>query len=154
MNHAELHNLLFLLCGTAGCGFALARGGAPERIAALIFIAAVALTAVAAPPSITRFHTPEVGIALVDLLVFVGFAVLTHLANREWPLWMSSMQGIALLCHLPILFGPDVLPEAYVMMQGLWSWLILVVLVYGTVRHRRALRVQGIDPSWKGSSVR
>lgn len=154
MHHLELHNLLFMAVGIGGCGYALTRGGAPERIAAATLLGGVVLTALAAPPSTAEFRTPEVGIAFVDLMVFVAFAMLTLRANREWPLWISSMQGIAVLCHLPILFTPDILPEAYVMMQGLWAWPMVMILIVGTWRHRGALRSHGSDPSWRNSSGR
>lgn len=144
--------ILFLVLWLGSCGYALVRGGAPERIGAAIFLAAALLSAVVQSPAGVHFHAVEIGVLLVDLGVFAGFFGLALLAERFWPIWMSAMQAVAVLSHLAIALNPKVIPWGYWNAATLWSYPMLLLLVFATAQHRRRLARSGADPSWRRSS--
>jgi hypothetical protein len=146
--------ILFLVLWLGCCGFALWRGGAPERIGSAIFLVAAVLSALFQHPKGSRFDSVEVGMLLVDMGVLAGFVLLAVVANRFWPLWMSGMQGVQVFSHLAIALNPEVIPWAYWNAETLWSYPMLVLLFCGTIAHRRRLRILGADASWKTSYAR
>jgi len=90
---------------------------------------------------------------LVDVLVFVAFAVLALRANRFWPIWVSSLLGLGVLAHLARWAGPDTMPWAYQLVMSIWSYPILAIIAIGTFNHRRRLGRFETDRSWSSSSA-
>lgn len=140
------------LVGT--CAYALLRGGPPERIGAGIFIAATVLTGIAASSSRPGFQSMEAGILLVDAAMFVAFLVLALRAQRFWPLWMTGLQAVQVAGHAARLVDPEMIPWAYAIAQGFWSYPMMALLILGTWRHRQRLKRFGVDNSWVSSSTR
>lgn len=151
MNHAQLHNYLYAILFLFGLVYAAVRGGAPERVGAAIIFVGNILTILVASPWHTHFERVEVGMALVDGLVLAAFVPLMMKANRVWPIWVTSVQGLGFLSHIPILLGPLVLPQAYVILQGAGGWPIMALLIVGTRAHRLRIRRNGTDISWRSS---
>ena len=141
--------ILFLILWLGCCFYALARGGAPERIGAAVFLAAALLSLALEQPSGARWNSVELGVLIVDLAVFAGFFMLAVAANRFWPLWMSGMQGVQVFSHFAIALDAKVIPWAYWNAQTLWAYPMLVLLAVATWRHRLRVRRQGADPSWR-----
>lgn len=141
-------NFLFLallvLCGA----YALVFGGAPERWGAGLYMTACFSTylVVAAPPS--RFQSVEVGVFIVDAVVFLGFCALAVRAHRYWPIWVSALLGLGVLGHAAQWLGPTIIPWAYAVALSVWSYPILFILTLGTVAHRKRLERNGVDPTW------
>lgn len=140
---------LLLLCAIL---YALARGGAPERLAAIVIAAGVGLTILFAGAWEHRFAHVEYGILLADALVLAGLLAIALRAERFWPLWMSGAQLLMVVLHLPILLNPDVKAQAYHHLQAGLSWLIVGMLIVATWRHRQRIRHAGTDRSWSASS--
>jgi hypothetical protein len=136
-----------LLLGT--CGYALLKGGLPERLGALIALCGTLFTILVASTYLMRFRHVETGVFLVDLLVFAAFTCLADRSTRFWPVWIAGLQGATIIEHLVRLVAPGILPRAYMDAVALWSYPILALLLIGTVRHRRRLQLSGADPSWK-----
>jgi hypothetical protein len=151
VDHAQLHTYLYAILFLFGIVYAAVRGGAPERIGAAIIFIGNLLTIFVVSPWKTQFDSVEVGVALVDGLVLIAFVVLMMKANRVWPIWMTSVQGLGFLSHIPILLGPLVLPQAYVILQGAGGWPIMALLIGGTRAHRLRIRRNGTDISWRSS---
>jgi hypothetical protein len=141
-------NLMLLGC----CGYALRRGGAPERLGSLIFLVAAALTVLGASPFGTRFHHVELGILVVDAAILFAFVALAIRSERFWPIWMAGLQTVEVLTHFARLVTPDIIPPTYGEAIALWSYPMLVLLAIGTWRHRRRLRRFGADNPWKNAS--
>jgi hypothetical protein len=141
--------ILFLVIWLGCCVYALARGGAPERIGATIFLAAALLSLALSEPEGSRFDSVELGVLLVDLSVLAGFLMLALKANRFWPIWMSAMQGVQVLSHFAIAVNATIIPWAYWNAQTLWSYPMLVLLAAATARHQARLGTLGVDPSWR-----
>ncbi len=144
------HSILYFLLLFTSIPYALARGGAPERLVALITLAAAILTIVFLSASVTVYQDAEIGEFEVDVIAFAGFFAVALFADRYWPLLVAGLQGDAVVIHLCKLIQPDILPLGYAIGLSVWIYPILIVLVIGTLRHRRRLAVHGSDPAWSG----
>jgi len=146
-------NYLFLALLTACCLYAVAKGGAPERIGMAVYATGSVLTfvAVSAPP--IRFQGVEVGVFFIDVCVLISLVVIALRANRFWPIWVSALQGLGVLGSLAMMLHPRVIPWAYAVVLSIWSYPILALIALGTRDHQRRLRANGADPSWTRSSV-
>jgi hypothetical protein len=146
-------NYFFIALLIACCVFAFAAGGGPERVGATTYAAAclASFLVYSAPP--IRFQGVEVGVFIVDVLVFVAFIPLALRANRFWPIWVSALLGLGVVGHLAMLLHPHVIPWAYAAVLSMWSYPILLLIAAGTLAHRRRLKRSGADPSWTRSSA-
>ncbi|MEO9499241.1 MAG: hypothetical protein ABJD75_03590 [Parasphingorhabdus sp.] len=139
---------LFYVLFLAICASALVWGGKPEKAAVLILVPGFLLSMLAVSPLSQRFANVELGLFLVDSAMLTAFVILALNAERYWPLWMSAMQAIQVISHLPIIFIPELLPQAYGAVIGIWSYPMLALLGIGTWRHRQRLKKFGADKSW------
>jgi hypothetical protein len=130
------------------CGYAFLRGGPPERVCSVIIIAGAAISAFILPTPGGRFEHLEVGIFAVDAAMLCGFIAIALCAQRYWPLWMSSMQLVAVASHSAGLLLSYRLPWAYAVAIAFWSYPMLIMLAWGTARHRGRVRRFKWDPSW------
>lgn len=145
-------NYLFLILLIACSAYAFSRGGTPERIGMAIYAVGSVLTFVVVSSPPVRFRGVEVGVFIVDVLVFLGFVLLALRADRFWPIWVSALIGLGVVGHLAMSLHPRVIPWAYAAVLSIWSYPILLLIVAGTVGHRRRLKRNGADPSWTRSS--
>lgn len=127
--------------------FALIRGGAPERIGAIILIADFQLSACVVAPMHSRFTGVEWPMFAVDSAAFAALYILSLISTRYWPAWMAGMQGCVALSHLSGL-RLDIIPWAYGTVVAGWAYAMLVMLIIATCRHRKRLRRYGADPAW------
>jgi hypothetical protein len=133
------------------CLYALAAGGAPERWGAGIYALACIASHFLFSAAPIKFRSVETGVFIVDVLVFVAFAMLALRANRFWPIWVSALLGLGVLAHLARWAGPDTIPWAYQLAMSVWSYPILAIIALGTFNHRRRLARDGTDRSWSSS---
>ena len=145
-------NYVFTALMLACCVYAFIEGGAPERIGAAIYLTGSVLTYVSLETSPIRFRGVEVGVFIIDIVVFLGFVLIALRANRYWPIWVSALVGLGLVGHLAMLVHPRVIPWAYAVVLSMWSYPILLVMAAGTYAHHRRLIRNGADPSWTRSS--
>ena len=136
--------LLLLVC----CGYALLRGGAPERIGAAIYAVGTGLTVLARGEAAIRYGSVEVGALIVDVAALIAFLVLALRARRLWPLWMTAFQAISSAGHIAKLADPEMIRWAYAFLLGIWSYPMLLLLAIGTYNHRQRLKRFGSDPAW------
>lgn len=139
--------LLFNALYVGSCGYALLRGGAPERIVAALLVATIELSWLLLTPLAIRFRHVELGVLLVDIFLFLAFYALSLPSRRFWPIWMTSLQGMGMLSHLSV-YAPHVIQWAYGNAVQLWGYPMLVLLAVATWRHRQRLKRQGRDPAW------
>lgn len=133
---------LLLLCTV----YALAAGGAPERIAALLYLLSCAATYLSWTRAST-WHEIEAGVLLIDVFTFALFCLLAVRANRFWPIWVSALLGLGVLGHLARAVEPGLFWWAYAVALTIWSYPILALLALGTWTHRRRLARFGADPA-------
>jgi len=124
----------FNVAMTATLIFALARGGRPERIGALINLGGFALTVLIRLLVSTAWTPAEALVLLIDAAVVVGFFWLAITTTRFWPIWAAgfgladlfmSVAG-ALLPHVPLF--------AYQSGLVIYAYLALGALALGTFR--------------------
>jgi hypothetical protein len=140
----------FSITLVAVVGYALWRGGGPERAVAGLLLAATAATILARPAG-PLFNDVEIGVLLVDGALFLGLLAVAVRAERYWPLWMTALQGIAVAGHGAKAVNPNVIPFAYAVLLAFWAYPMLALLAVATWRHRQRLKRFGIDRSWTPS---
>ena len=146
-------NYFFLVLLVGSTAYALAWGGAPERIAASVYALSCVVTFVALAASPARWQSVEVGVFILDVLTFAIFCVLAMRAHRFWPIWVSGLPGLGVFGHLARWAGPDLFWWAYAVIMSIWSYPILAIIALGTWHHQRRLARFDVDPSWS-SEVR
>lgn len=145
-----LYYTLLLLC----LGYALLKGGAPERIGTTIVLVGSLLTLATVSSQARSYASVETGVFIVDVVTLLAFLALALRANRFWPLWIAALQLIGTLGHVIKLFDPALMPKAYAFAAVFWSYPMLLLIVIGTWRHQRRLKCVGLDPSWMSSPAR
>ncbi|WP_404373718.1 hypothetical protein AB5I39_08575 [Sphingomonas sp. MMS24-J45] len=129
------------------CGYALWRGGAPERAAAAVFLLAFPASRVAFLTG-WHFHGLAVGVLLVDLAMLLPLVWIALRANRQWPIPMAAMQMLGLAGHFLKLAEPSMLPLLYWLGRIAWAYPMLVLLALATLRHVNRERRLGAEPPW------
>lgn len=140
--------LVFNLLLLGSCGYAILRGGAPERITGWLLIGATILTPLAARGLSTRYMQAELGIFVVDMVLLVALVIIALKADRFWPMVLAAMQLDTTAVHILKLFDEDLIRITYALMIAAWSYPMLLVLAIATVRHRRRLAQFGEDRAW------
>jgi hypothetical protein len=140
--------IVYLVLVAFCCGYAILKGGPPERVCACIMIAGSMLSFAALPVASGRYNDLEVGVLIVDLVMCAAFVGLALCSERFWPMWISSMQLVAAMSHFTPLLVHNPLPWAYAVAIQFWSWPMLIMLAWGTARHRGRVRRFKWDPSW------
>lgn len=128
--------ILTLLC----CGFATLFGGRSARAIAIIYIVAVAATALATrdPKAWADPHVPALA---VDLTLLAGLLWVALRSDRWFPLWFTGFHLVAVASHLASILAPGFAPKLYFLLQSMWSVPMLLTLVIGITLDRQA----GID---------
>jgi hypothetical protein len=121
----------------SSCIYAILRGGRSERWIAISFLIGTGLTELAVSPYAQRWHHVEVRVLVIDLLVFAALFGVALFSRKFWPLWITAMQGVALLAHFSPLM-PLVIPDAYRNAISLWSWPMMALLALATRQHHLA----------------
>ncbi|HSX56568.1 MAG TPA: hypothetical protein VLG14_14780 [Sphingomonas sp.] len=136
------------------CGFALWRGGGPERVVALLFVVASIASDNAYAIGQDKYLSVEVGVLAIDLTLLACLVAVMLLANRFWPIAMVSLHGLGVVAHWVRAQEAGMIPPTYNALLSLWSYPMLLILVVATIRHRRRRRRHGADRSWRRSSRR
>lgn len=129
--------LLFALLLFACTAYALARGGRPERIGAVVMLAGCVLTLEVNSPLSVRYASVEIAIMIVDASMLLIFAALALLTDRYWTLWVTALQLLVVLAHVAKLADPVMLRNGYGFVMAVWSYPQLLAIALGTrARHR------------------
>jgi hypothetical protein len=139
-----LFNVLLAVCSI----YAFVRGGAPERLVALAFIAAAAATYAVQPVGQTSYRAVELNILSVDAGLLIALVAVALTANRFWPIWIAALQFFALLVHVARACQVDVLPVVYFAVIARIAYPMVIMLALGTMFHFDRLRRHGSDPDW------
>lgn len=144
-----VYQVLLLACW----GYALRRGGVPEKIGATILVVGSYLTvAVLSGPAVS-FQSVELGVLIVDLLCLVAFTALALRADRFWPLWVAAMQILGTTAHTVRFVDPEIIGRTYAFMLAIWSYPMIFLMIIGTWRHRQRLARFGVDQSWSNEKI-
>ena len=150
MERVFLFTILLLLAS----GYAVARGGAPERVVGLSFLLAFALSLLFQQPMAARFVGVEWGILTVDLVLLVILLGVALHADRFWPLWVTALHALGTGGHMVRGVDLGIEPVAYAILLASWSYPMVLLLALGTMRHRRRKRALGYDLDWSATGTR
>ncbi len=128
---------LFALLLFACTFYALARGGRPERIAAVTMFVGCFLTLAMNSPLSVRYASAEIAILAVDAVMLGIFATLALRSDRYWPLWVTALQLLVVLAHVAKLIDPEMLRNGYGFVMAVWSYPQLLAIALGTRAHDR-----------------
>ncbi|WP_158013944.1 hypothetical protein [Sphingomonas sanxanigenens] len=134
------------------CGFALWRGGPPERIAAWGMIAASVLTIFAADPD--GYVQVEYAVLAIDVALLALLVALAIVADRRWTLWAAGFHLVGVLTPIAFMLSPTAIRFAYAWMQGFWAYPTLTALLAGTIAYRRRVKRGTAGRSWRPFSRR
>jgi hypothetical protein len=144
--------LAFNLLLLATCGFAIWRGGPPERWAGIALLLAAASTILIHLPRTAHFRSLEVELLIVDAALLAALSVIAIRSNRYWPLWITAIHATAVAVHLVKAANPSIVWPVYATAASVSSIPIQLILAWGTWRHLRRIKRHGSDPPWRRSS--
>lgn len=140
---------IFFALLIASVVLALWKGGAPERRGALIILGMSALQFGSLTLHASVYRSVDLASVAVDLFGVLAFGFLAMHAVRVWPIWAGALQILSLVSHFARQVDADEKQLAYVAMKSGPTFLVLAVLLLGTILHMRRVRVLGADPAWK-----
>jgi uncharacterized membrane protein len=111
---------------------ALRFGERDERHGMIIIVIGSIATAVVATIKNNDFQHISFWFLLIDLCVLLAFVRLLFNSQKYWPIWVGSLQLIAVIINLLDILLPKNLPDAYVMLQGFWVYPMLFAIMAGT----------------------
>jgi hypothetical protein len=133
-------------------GYAFWRGDGPERVTAAAFLAGVAASATLGLFKIPGgFASVPVRLLAIDLSWSIIFTVIAIRANRVWLIPFAGCQIVVVLGHIAKLIDSAMIPKGYALLTVIWSWPMLMLLVWGTAAHQRRVANGILLPSWKSS---
>ena len=132
-------------------GFAMWKGGAPERLTAAVLVAMTLVQVTAHRVIPLRFDEVDVPAMIVDLWAAVGLTVIALYADRTWPLWTAALQLLSSMSHLIRISSDEIEMLVYGWVKSLPTFGVLLILILGTTLHRRRIRQHGSDRSWRMS---
>lgn len=140
---------LFLLLTS---GYAIWKGGKPERWAGAAFLLAAAATLLMNLPRQAHFQSLEVEVLVIDAALLALLIFLALRANRYWPLWMVAIHASTVAVHFAKLVNPSLVWPLYATAAQISSIPMQLLIAWATMRHQRRLRSFGSDRPWSGSS--
>lgn len=141
------HILIFNAVQLLVCGYAWWRGGQPERMVALLLMAA-ALGTLLLPTTPREFDQLHWRVLAIDVALLAALVGVALRAARFWPLWLAAMHLIAIAVHFAKAYHPLLLPWIYAVAVGQLAYPMLALLLVGTIRHQHRRRAAGTDPDW------
>jgi hypothetical protein len=148
-----LHNTVFVLFYVflaLSVLTALAGGGSPERLGASIIVVIAVVEWLARPLVPIELHTVDPLAVSIDAFGTISFGALALHARRAWPIWATALQILSMTSHFAQGVDPAAHRGIYVVMKSGPTFLVLFVLLVGTISHRLRLRRHGSDPAWMG----
>ncbi len=139
---------LFYTIQLAASGYAILRGGAPERLTGMALLLAALSTGIVERNVPSLFSGLELGVMVVDLILLAVMIVITLSADRFWPAWVTALHTLGTGAHLARAISPDVIRLVYALLSAAWSYPIVLLLVIGTARHSQRIRARGWDLDW------
>ena len=133
--------------------YSMWRGGAPERVAAmLLLLALIGSTSAGVFHLPGKFTSVPVALALVDLLLAIALVVLAISARRLWLIPLAACQSITVLGHAAKLAAPHMFAGGYALLITIWAWPMMGLLLCGAYCHHQRIKAGYRDRPWKRSS--
>ncbi len=134
----EPYQIAYLAGLIGGCGYALLRGGAPERWGAAIVLVGMILSNVTAAWSGNLYMTTNLAFFAADTIEAIALIVLACVANRFWPLWAAMLQLDTVFTEI-VMFAKSTPPFSYGLALRLFALPLPILIGIGALRYRRRL---------------
>ena len=138
--------IFFCILMLGSCGYAIWRGGAPERITGWLLIGATVLSFAVGRPA--HYGHLEVGVFVIDVALLIALVIVALKADRMWPIALAALHLDSTAAHILKLFDAEVIRVTYAVMIIMWAYPMQVILAIGTLRHQRRLACFGEDRAW------
>lgn len=149
MGHMAFFATLLLISS----GYAMWRGGAPERAVGASMLAAYVATLFSHSEFAVRFTDVEFGVLTIDIILMVVLMAIALKADRGWPMLLAGLHLTTVGAHAVRIIEPAMIEVTYAVMLSMWSYPMVVALAVGTWRHRRRLMAVGYDRDWSMAAV-
>jgi hypothetical protein len=133
------HVVFFYFLLLASCGYALVKGGRPERQVAAMLVAATLLSKLAAWNELGHFVEFETRLFLIDVALLGGLGAIALTSDRYWPIWLTTLHAYTVVAHLGRLVVPDTIFHVYVVNSAITSHPVVLLVAVGTWRHRKRI---------------
>ena len=121
--------ILGYCCLFLTCGYAIWRGGAPERWAALLIVSDWVLTPLIGNHD--AFRHAQTNVFVMDGGLALALLCMALYTDRFWPIWVTAFQILELLMHAAMLIDHRVGARAYFVGIEISSYLMLFALAAG-----------------------
>lgn len=113
-------------------GFAMWRGGGPERLFGLMLLVVTIITFLLPD---RRWMDVQFNVMWLDIGFFLTLVALALMADRWWTLVAAALQGVCVLIHLAFWAQMKITSLVYSTGLNLIGHMLMVTLVAGTVSH-------------------
>lgn len=131
-HHMQLVHLIWAWSGNILAvlvsGWALWRGGAPERWGAVLLLVGWFLSAVLQSHD---GHGPGIIVILIDIVCLIAFTILSLWSRRIWTIFLAAFQLDAVMSHFAVGLSGHIGGWAYVTALGIWGGFGLVFALAG-----------------------
>lgn len=120
-------------------GYALWKGGRPERVVAL-----ATLTATLATPLVfrhARLENPQWSVAAVDLVLLAVMGAVALKGRRPWLVLGTAIHALGAASHVALVLDPGIKGLAYLSSIVVWSYLTHACLLASAVHEHRRQRL-------------
>ncbi|MBC2651284.1 hypothetical protein H7F50_05740 [Novosphingobium flavum] len=138
--------MLSMAFATVAVLYAYWFGGMAERYGAKVIAAMYAMALAGRTQQVGVFHELDPVAFAEDLIGFAGFSLLGIYTKRVWPLWAAAFQLLSVGAHFVRMLELDVRPIVYAWMKSGPTWAVLVLLLIGTLGHRRRTSSRASGP--------
>lgn len=80
---------------------------------------------------------PQYGYLIVDIIMFAGFTVVALRSRLWWATWTAGFQLFGVCIHVAMIVDHKVTVYAYYLGIGLYTYLLLIALMTGSLTHKR-----------------
>jgi hypothetical protein len=120
--------------------YPLLRGGKPERLASLVFLAGFAVWPFTEDR--VNIHGPQWGYTITDGLMFLALTVLAYRHDRIWLLFCSAFQLLSLMTHAVKILYPQTDTWSSMTAGIIWGYGTVLSPAVGTFLQQRSLAAQ------------
>ena len=131
--------VLYLAFLIATLVYALRKGGKDEQRGILTIVVGALFSEIASTMPADR-GGPQIGVMVIDILVFIVFLAIAYRSKKFWPIWAAASQLVAVLTHWAVILDPSIVRTAYAAAQPFWVFPMLAAIALGTRAHQRSLR--------------
>ncbi|MDB5468716.1 MAG: hypothetical protein JWR84_276 [Caulobacter sp.] len=135
--HFPLWLIISFSITAAVTGLAVLKGGPPERLCGAFLFVACQVTYLIPD---RRWIDVQFAVMILDVFVLLVFVALALRADRWWPLWMSGLQGLAVIIHLAFWAQHRVISLTYSIALNIIGYAVLIPLLLGTLAYMQRRR--------------